>query len=91
VQRPAAGRVSHGRCVKPTRALRRAKRCTRYVRVFRFTRTGKAGADAFAFSGRAGRRGRTPLPPGRYRLQAFAAADRLSSAPKTARFTIVGR
>jgi hypothetical protein len=91
VQRLAAGRRSGRSCVKPTRALRRAKRCTRYVRAFRFTRNGKAGSNAFPFSGRAGRRGRTPLAPGAYRLLAVATADRLSSAPKTARFTIVGR
>jgi len=86
VQRRAAGRRSGRACVKPSRRLRSARRCTRLVGVFAFTRSGRAGANAFAFSGRAGRRA---LPAGGYVLRAVATADGLASQPRAARFAIV--
>jgi hypothetical protein len=53
-------------CVKPTRALRRKRRCTRYVRAGTLTRTyAVAGAKTVSFSGRIGRR---KLKVGKYRL-----------------------
>jgi hypothetical protein len=53
-------------CVRPTRALRRARRCTRYVRAGTLTRTyAVAGAKTVSFSGRIGRR---KLKVGKYRL-----------------------
>ena len=70
VERALPGRRVGGRCVKPTRANRRAKGCTRY-RLMRggFTHRGKAGPNRFRFSGRlAGRK----LRAGRYRLRAVA-------------------
>lgn len=70
VDRAAAGRRAKGKCRKPTRKLRRAKRCTRYVAVKgSFTRAGTAGLNRFRFSGRIGGKA---LRPGRYRLNARA-------------------
>jgi hypothetical protein len=70
VQRALAGRRVRGRCVRPTRANRGKRHCTRY-RALRggFTHKGTAGPDRFRFSGRL--RGRR-LRPGRYRLVARA-------------------
>jgi hypothetical protein len=55
-----------GRCVKPTKGNRRARKCTRLVTLRgSFTRTGRAGTNRFRFTGRvAGRK----LKPGRYWL-----------------------
>lgn len=68
VQRRAAGRRVRGRCVAPSRRNRGARRCVRYARVRgSFGRSGRAGANAFRFTGRmAGRK----LRLGRYRLVA---------------------
>ena len=87
-QRPAAGRRSGGRCVRPTRKLRRAKRCTRYVGEGRLTRANlAAGAASVKFSGRIGRRA---LRPGRHRAVVSAATTLGARAKgKPARFTIV--
>jgi PKD domain-containing protein len=87
VARRAAGRRSKGRCVKPTRKLRRAKRCTRYVKAGAFTRARPAGAARVAFSGRIGSK---PLRRGRYRLVLVATdAARNASKPVTLAFRIV--
>jgi hypothetical protein len=90
VERALAGRRAGGRCVKPTRSNRRAKRCTRY-KLLRggFAHQGKAGQNAFRFSGRL--RGRK-LRPGRYRLRAVA-TDKAGnkSTRKRAGFRIVRR
>lgn len=59
-----SGRVSKGRCVRPTPALRNAKRCTRGVKKGVFRRTGKAGDNSVAFSGRIGTKA---LAAGSYR------------------------
>ena len=82
VQRPAAGRASGGRCVRPTRANRRRRRCSRWVTVGRFTHVDVAGVNKLTFSGRVSGR---KLAPGRYRLSVSArigggragAADRI--------------
>ena len=70
VQRVLAGRRVRGHCVRPSRANRGRRRCTRY-RTLRgsFSHTGTAGRNRFRFSGRL--RGRK-LRPGRYRLVATA-------------------
>jgi len=86
VERRVSGHRVRGACVRPTRALRRAKRCRRWAVVFKFSRDGRAGANAIPFSGR---RPSGPLAPRRYRLRAVASADALSSSPATARFAIV--
>ena len=88
VQRPAAGRRAAGRCVKPTRANRSHRRCTRWVTVGRFRHADAAGANALRFSGRI--RGHK-LRPGRYRLSLSARIG--SGTPSAARrvgFRIVG-
>jgi hypothetical protein len=86
VERRAVGRRTGRVCVRPTRALRKAKRCTRWAVVFTFNRNGGTGPNAIPFSGR---RPKGPLARGRYRLRAVASADGLSSPPRTARFAIV--
>jgi len=69
--------VLHGRsCV----ASHHLHRCTRTVRYRSFTRDGRAGSNAFRFSGRLN--GHT-LPPGRYILLATLADGSASSAPFT--------
>jgi hypothetical protein len=68
-RRRVAGRRVGGRCVKPTRANRRRKRCARYVAAGSLTRTSILGANRVRFTGRIGRR---PLKLGRYRLTARA-------------------
>ncbi len=59
-------RAKGGQCVRPRRANRHGRRCTRFVPLRgSFALTGKAGASSFIFSGRlAGVR----LAPGRYLL-----------------------
>jgi hypothetical protein len=78
-----SGRISKGRCVKPTRKLRSAKKCTRAVKRGTLRRAGMAGANNVPFSGRIGTK---PLALGSYR--ATIAAPPATS--RTARFTIVG-
>jgi hypothetical protein len=86
VERQAFGRRVGGACVRPTRAVRRTRRCRRWVRLFTFSRDGRAGANAIPFGGH---RPSGPLAPGTYRLRAIANADALSSPPATAGFAIV--
>ena len=78
-----SGRISNGRCVKPTRKLRSAKKCTRAVKRGTLRRTGMAGPNNVPFSGRIGTK---PLALGSYR--ATIAAPGAKS--RTARFKIVG-
>jgi Domain of unknown function (DUF4394) len=95
IERTLAGRSrrvrGRRRCVKPTRALvrARARRCKRYRRAGTLSRQGRAGANRLAFSGRVGRRA---LRRGRYRLtlQATDAAGNRSRASRR-NFTIVRR
>ncbi len=70
VQKVVAGRRKGTSCVKPTRSLRRARSCRRYVGVVTLTRVGKNGANAVAFSGRITDKALTPGP---YRLVVTAA------------------
>jgi hypothetical protein len=84
VERASSGRRAGGRCVKPRRSLRHAKRCTRYPVVRgSFTHQGHAGSNTFTFRGRVGGR---KLRPGRYRLRALArdAAGRKSQVRRRA-------
>jgi PKD repeat protein len=78
-----SGRISRGRCVKPTRKLRTAKKCARAVKRGTLRRAGAAGNNDVPFSGRIGRKA---LARGSYR--ATIAAPGATS--RTARFTIVG-
>lgn len=50
VQKSKAGRRSRGHCVAPTRKLRRAKRCTRYVTVAHVSRAARAGTTTLHLS-----------------------------------------
>jgi hypothetical protein len=89
IERAQPGRRKGRRCVKPSRKLRKAKKCTRFVAAGTLTRKSAAGANALAFSGRIGRKA---LEPGKYRavLQATDAAGN-SSSPRTLSFQIVKR
>jgi hypothetical protein len=89
IERPAAGRRSRGRCVRPTRALRRARRCTRWLQVGRLTRAGRpAGANSVRFTGRIGRRA---LALGRYRAVVSAAEGGQAATARAVNFTVVRR
>jgi hypothetical protein len=80
-------RARGGRCVKPTRQNRSARKCTRRVRVRgSFTRTGSAGPNRFRFMGRIGGR---KLKPGDYRLLATPTANGVRGRATSARFHIV--
>ena len=64
VTKPAQGRRSKGKCVAPTRKLAGKPRCTRQVPLTgSIVKTGTAGLNTIAFSGKIG--GRT-LAPGPY-------------------------
>lgn len=67
VLRTLAGRRAGKRCVKPARANRNRKRCTRLIARATFTRSVPAGRSRVPWSGRIGRRA---LPGGRYVLRA---------------------
>ena len=90
VERRAKGRKKGKRCVAPTKKNRKAKRCTRYVKLKgSFSRVSKAGLNSFRFTGRL--RGKK-LRPGRYRLVMVATdAAKNKSKPKRAKFRIVLR
>lgn len=90
VQRVLPGRRKAGgtsaRCVAPTRANRRAARCTRYVPVKgSIVRTSRAGASSFYLTGRLGGR---RLARGSYRLMATPTANGLSGASLSRTFRI---
>ena len=90
VARAAAGRRLGRRCVPVTRRNRRARRCTRFVRLRAgFSRRGRRGADRLRLTRRVGRR---RLRPGAYRLAATAtdAAGNRSST-RFARFRVTRR
>jgi virginiamycin B lyase len=88
VERRTAGRTRGGKCVKPTRALRSAKRCTRHVKIGTLTRRDlAAGKRSVKFSGRMGRRA---LKPGAYRVTAVATDSAgAKSTPRRRGFTVV--
>lgn len=91
VQRKLRGRRVGRRCVKPRRALAKARRCTRLRKVGAFTRAIAApGAAVLPFSGRLGKR---RLRPGGYRLSATGvdAAGNATAEPRRAPFRIVRR
>ncbi len=88
IERPAKGRRSKGKCRKPSRRLRRAKRCTRWAKVRTLTRRNRpAGANRIKFTGRF--RGKA-LKPGRYRASITATnAAKRKSKVRRASFRIV--
>jgi virginiamycin B lyase len=50
IQKPKPGRRSRGKCVAPTRKLRRAKACTRHVTLSHTTRAARAGTTTLHLS-----------------------------------------
>jgi uncharacterized delta-60 repeat protein len=86
VQRAGSGRRVGARCVKPARANRGRRHCTRYARLAGgFTRDGAAGANRFRLTGRANAR---RLRSGRYRLVATPSADGLRGDARLVRFGV---
>ncbi len=86
IQRRARGRRVNGSCKTPTHKLRHKPRCTRTIKIATLSRTGHAGANKVAFSGRI--RGKA-LKPGNYRAVFTATNGAGPSSPKTIAFTIV--
>ncbi len=90
VDRVASGRRVGRACKKPSHANRRRRACNRYVHAGTLTqRSVKRGSNAFAFSGRIGRKA---LAPGSYRVT-LVVTDRARNAskPRTITFAIVKR
>jgi DNA-binding beta-propeller fold protein YncE len=88
VKKATGGRKVKGKCVKPSRKNRKAKRCTRYVALKpSVRRASAAGRNSVKFTGRLhGRK----LAPGRYRLVATARdAAGNAAKPKRVAFKIV--
>ncbi len=86
-ERALAGKRRGRACVRPTRSLRRARRCTRYVHVGGSRVRASKGTTRRRFTGRVGKR---VLAPGHYRVVARArdaAGNR--SATRTAAFTVL--
>jgi hypothetical protein len=80
-KRKASGRRVRGRCVRPTRRNRRAKRCTRRLAAGSFSLPARQGANRVRFQGRFGTR---RLKPGRYALSlraVDAAGNRSAAVP----------
>jgi hypothetical protein len=87
VARRLVGRRVGSRCVAPTRRNRQARRCIRFVVVKgSFTRVGKAGANAFRFTGRMRKR---RLALGRYVLRAKPIAAGVAGKSAKVAFRIV--
>jgi hypothetical protein len=87
IQRSSSGRRAGARCVKPSRANRNRKACSRLASVpGTFRRKRAAGADGFSFTGRLG--GHT-LRPGRYRLVATPTENGHARPPTRASFRII--
>jgi PKD repeat protein len=86
VEKPAKGRKAGGKCVKQTSKNRKAKGCTRWVKVGSFSAKAGAGKKTLAWGGKlAGKK----VAPGGYRITARATdAGGLKSALLTARFVV---
>jgi hypothetical protein len=89
--RVLVGRPGHRRgssCVAPTRANRRAPRCTRFVVTSR-SRLLRSGAATVRFTVTAAFGGTRALKPGSYRLSLVAVdADGNRSGPRTVSFRV---
>lgn len=90
VERVAEGRLSGGRCFRPTADNSSGRSCTRYVALLgSFGQTAMQGGNRFRFTGRLRRR---QLAPGTYRLVATATGTLGNKAkPTTARFVVSSR
>ena len=88
IQSLLPGRRAHGTCRAPTHKLRHKPRCTRTHTLTTLARTGHAGRDRVAFTGRlAGK----ALAPVHYRIVVTATDAAGTSAPRYLAFTIVAR
>jgi Divergent InlB B-repeat domain len=80
------GRLSKGRCVKPTANNRHGRRCTLLVGVAgALTASARQGANTFTINGRIGGH---RLKPGSYRLTATPTAGGLTGTPDTTTFQL---
>jgi hypothetical protein len=88
IERALPGRKSGRRCVAPSRRLRHAKRCIRYVLVGTLIRRARGGSNSTAFTGRIGKRA---LGLGSYRATIIEVTPgaRKASLPRRVFFTIV--
>jgi hypothetical protein len=87
-RRGGTGRRYKGKCRKPSRKLRKRKKCIRWkkVRTLRSNNRPK-GRNTFRFTGRVRRKA---LKPGRYRVVIVATdSSKMKSKVKTAKFRIV--
>jgi hypothetical protein len=82
----ASGRVSHGRCVKPSRRLASHRACTLRVVDGVLVRRGLTGANRVAFSGRLGRHA---LAPGSYTVTFGASSFGVAARSHALKFSIV--
>jgi hypothetical protein len=88
IERATGGRKKGKSCAKPTKALKRAKKCTRYVRAGTLTAKSKKGTTKLAFDGRVSKK---LLGRGGYRIVVTAvdAAGNRTKSAATKRFTII--
>ncbi len=87
IEKVSTGRRVGGSCVLATHANRKAKSCLRYTSFGTLKRTGAAGANTVAFSGRVGS---TALLHGSYRVSVTATdAAKNVSKSATAFFTVL--
>jgi hypothetical protein len=89
IERATSGRRKGRACVKPTKKLRKAKKCTLWLRAGTLTRQSAAGTTKLTFSGRIGKKA---LKPGSYRavVSAVDAAGN-TSVKRTVAFRVVKR
>lgn len=91
-QRASGGRRAGGRCVKPTRSNRSARRCTRFLPAGSIAGlAAKAGTNRVGFQGRLDRSRRLALGSYRVLVSAQDAAGNRASARTGPTFTIVTR
>ena len=92
-QRARPGRRVRGRCVRPTRANRARRRCTRFVSVRpSLTRANaQAGLNTLRFQGRLSSRRRLPLGTYRVVVGGVDAAGNRSAPERSRSFRIVAR
>ena len=87
IQRQTPGRLVGKKCIRPTKANAKKKRCTITTRVGTLNRKSKTGRNTIAFSGRIGRKALTPAS---YHATITARTGTgPTSKPRSATFTIV--
>jgi hypothetical protein len=86
VLRRLSGIVRGSSCVARSRGHRKGKTCSRYVRIYSFSRRDRAGANHFHFSGRVSR---VSLAVGAYELRAAASLAGATGPSAGAPFRIV--